>query len=111
MENEKKILQSLIIEYQGKIKEYNYWKDHYAILKHQFENKQQMSVQKKIPKHVVTHLQMEKQGFDTVVKREIAQLIAEELVQSNSIEIQITDNQIYGEDNFTISTYFEFIKS
>ena len=110
-ENQKKKLQSLVIEYQDKIKEYEYWKDHYAILQHQFENKQEMSVQKRIPKYVVTHLHMEKERFDELVKREIAQLIAEELVKSNSIEIQITDNQIYGEDEFTISAHFQFIKS
>lgn len=110
-QNQKKKLQSLIIEYQDKIKEYYKWRDHYAILQHQFQNKQQMAVQKKIPKYVVTHLNMEKERFQELVKREIAELIAEELVKSNSIEISIKDNKIDGEDEFTISAYFEYIKS
>lgn len=111
-ENKKKILQAIIEDYQSKIREIRLWKDHYHVLKHQFENKQQMSVQKRIPKYVLTHLHMEKDNFDDFVKREIAQLIAEELVKSNSIEIQITYNGIYGvSEEVTISTHFEYIKS
>lgn len=110
-ENKKKLLQAIIEDYQSKIREMQVYKDHYHVLKHQFENKQQMSVQKRIPKYVLTHLHMEKDKFDDLVKREIAQLIAEELVKSNSIQIQVTDNEIYGEDELTISTHFEYIKS
>jgi len=106
-ENQKKKLQSLIIEYQDKIKEYQHWKDHYTILKHQFENKRVMSFQKRIPKYVVTHLQMEKNRFEKMVKSEIAQTIAEELVNSNVIEILIVEK--HENDEFEISTCFEFL--
>jgi hypothetical protein len=106
-ENQKKKLQSLIIEYQDKIKDYQYWRDHYAILKHQFENKRVMSFQKRIPKHIVTHFQIENDRFEKMIRTEIAQTIAEELVKSNLIEILIVEK---AEDNeFEISTNFQFL--
>jgi hypothetical protein len=111
MEIEYKIkhLQMLIEDYQQKIKDYEYWKDHFAILQHQFQNKEEISVQHRIPKDYVQHLGLDTEKFTDMCKIEIARKIADHLIKSNSIEIIISENNIYGGNHYEIGCNFTFI--
>lgn len=111
METEMKIkhLQMLIEDYQNKIKDYEHWKDHYHILQHLHNNRREMSVQHRIPKDYVEHLGLDAERFKEMIKIEVARKIAEELVKSNLLEITVTQNSIYGGNEYEIGCHFAFI--
>ena len=102
METEMKIkhLQMLIEDYQLKVKDFNHWKDHYLVLQSQFNAKQEVCIQHRIPTYYIPHLQYGSEEFKEFIRIEVAKKLATELVKH--IQILSGRNNTNGEDCYEI---------